>query len=208
MNDFERHLRLVEPQIHHAETVVVSFASGPVKFEFGSFLRECGIPHVLFRDSSEKWYQEGILGIGDRTSTVLFVNELKRSYDRVVTLGLSAGAYGALMYGQLAKVDKVVAISPITAKGNYLFPEFDCVWHERVALGPEHPVVEDLHPLFIVSSVLVEAFVSDGDGTELDRQMCERIGIGNIKFIPGYSHPGLAAFMRDSGMLEQVLRGQ
>lgn len=191
-------------------TCVVAFASGGTRFEWGGTLRRINLPHVLMRDSTDRWYADGVRGLGSSDAVVAYLEGLMRCYDRVVCLGLSSGAHAALMYGKQAGVDRVVAISPITGKGEAVRGEFAPEWHHRIEHGPEHPPVPDLRPMFTSGGLTpeVKVFVSDGEGTELDRQMAERIGVfpGDITFVSGYSHARLAAAVRDNGMLQAALR--
>lgn len=189
-------------------TCVVAFASGASRFEWGGLLTRMAVPHVLMRDTTELWYQGGVRGIGDKAAVVSYVNDLTWRFDHVVTLGLSSGSYAALMFGQLARVDGVIAISPITGKGDALKDDFASQWWPRIEHGPEHPPVPDLKPLFARGlEPQVYAFVSDGEGTELDQQMALRIGIDAVNVIPGFSHALLARHMRDAGMIADLIRG-
>lgn len=188
---------------------VVAFASGASRFEWGRYLGGLGVSHVLMRDTTERWYQGGVRGIGDKAAVVSYVNDLTWHFDRVITLGLSSGSYAAMMFGQLARVDGVIAISPITGKGEALKDDFASKWWPRIEHGPEHPPVPDLKPLFAKGwEPQILAFVSDGEGAELDAQMIRRIGGSSVNFIPGFSHSLLARHMRDAGILtDLIVRG-
>ena len=196
MADFEEHLEPYWPGC------VVAFASGDSqRFEWGATLRRWRARHVLIRDASERWYLDGVSGLGDLHATALYLVALRRRYGKVTTLGLSSGSYAALLYGALACLDTVVAVSPITGKGAATFGDFDPCWHHRLEHGPEHPPVMDLATLYLGSKRLpsVRAFVSDGEGTELDEGMMLRLGVARdrITTVPGYSHSALARALRD-----------
>jgi pimeloyl-ACP methyl ester carboxylesterase len=199
-----------EEHLSDTQTCVVAFASGDgstiipdvPNFEFGATLEKLGCSYVLMRCSNaEIWYEAGVEGIGDRTSVASYVALLAHRY-RVITVGVSWGAYGALLYGQLGCVQEIIAISPITGTGAMIEPELEKRWHHRIAAS--HPI--DLKPLFMSRPRVarIRAFISDGDGTELDRMMAQRLGIKNINLIPGHSHSGLAKHMRDSGSFERL----
>lgn len=196
------------PSLSDAPVCVLAFASGARRFEWGPTLSRLGVAHILLRDRTERWYQGGVDGLGSLDDVVAEAASLKDAYPRVVALGLSSGSYAALLVGQRAELDAVVAISPITGKGDALFPDFDPRWHFRIEHGPEHPPVPDLKPLYADGArMAVRAFVSDGEGTELDRRMAERIGVSDIVLIPGYSHSSLARAMRGTEALKSAILG-
>lgn len=204
MTDFEEHLT-------GSQICVLAFASGGQRFEWGGTLSRLNLSHILFRDSTDRWYQRGVAGIGGAAAVVAYITILARTHARIVALGLSSGSYAALMYGLLGGADEVIAISPITGKGEDVFPDFGPEWHHRVEHGPEHPFVPDLKALFLSPSLVppkIRAFVSDGEGTELDCGMATRIRIKDVTTVPGHSHSGLARAMRDNGMIENLLRGR
>jgi hypothetical protein len=206
MADFQEHLQ------YSSKNLVIAFATGGDShrvgylFEWGHTLTRYKLPHILLRDSTGRWYQDGVRGLGNLRDTLGYLQIVARSYEKCIALGLSAGAYGALLYGRLLPTDEVIAISPITGKGATVMPEFDSKFHERI----EHPEdeyypVQDLRKLYAQAEIpRVFTFISDGHGTELDRRMSERIGIVP-ELIPGYSHPALARGMRDSGRLQALL---
>lgn len=197
--DFQEHLC-------PGPTCVLAFASGAGRFEWGGFLGRLGVPHVLFRDTTDHWYLRGVIGLGDRYEVVVYIRRLILERKRVVTLGLSSGSYAALLYGHLARAAEAIAISPITGKGTAVFDDFEPQWRHRIEHGPEHPEVLDLKPLFKLWQLPVRAFVSDGAGTELDRGMAERLGPGvEITRVPGYSHAGLAKALCIDGTLARLL---
>lgn len=201
------------PALHiPGDTVVVAFASGASRFEWGNFLSRENIPHVLMRDTTDRWHQEGVKGIGDFEATRQYLVGLGLTYRRTVMLGLSSGSHAALLYGHVAFADRIVAISPTTGKGDAIKGDIPPEWWHRIEHGPEYYPVRDLQPLYADEGApgRVRAFISDGEGTELDRIMIERIGVtaSAITLVPGHSHAGLARAVRDNGMLEAALRGE
>ena len=190
---------------------VLAFSSSPHRFEWGNTLRRMGVPHVLFKDTYDKFWQRGISGIGDHVDVVTYVRKLTATMKKTVTLGLSAGSYGALMYGHCAGVEQVIAISPVTGAGP--LPDFEPEWHSRLNGRPALDVLDlkDVGKYVPTMSwdntkCRVEMFASNGKGAELDLRMAQRIGVPGVRYMPGHSHVGLARHMRDTGYIERLIR--
>src|SRR5579863_10023189 len=101
-----------------SETCVVAFATEGGEYsehmpayEFGGVLSAFPVSYVLVRDDGH-WYHEGIEHM-TLNASVDYVQGLCHRYPRVVALGLSYGAHGALLIGKLARVSLIVAISPV-----------------------------------------------------------------------------------------------
>jgi hypothetical protein len=184
--------------------LIVAFASEDMKqFQWGRALSRLGVPHVLVRDSLRRWYQDGAFPHAGRDTLVSYIRGFRLRGHRVITLGASAGAYGALMYGKLAEVDRIIAVSPVTGIYGEDFPER---WRHRFVRSPGDPEVEDLRGLFAQGSwVETAAYATDGPDCELDGYMADRIGVPTV-VIPGYDHATLARGMRDNGTIERLLR--
>ncbi len=201
MNDFETHL-----EEHRKGPMVFAFASEN-RFEWGTYLDGINVPHVMFRDGSDQWYAYGCEGLGNITSMVSYITLLRVNFP-CIALGLSKGAYAALKFAKLAKISRVIAICPVTGCGDYVKDDFPQHWWHRIEHIRPFPI-EDLKPLYSNGFIpRVKAFISDGDGTELDRRMCERIGVTDIELVPGFSHSNLARGMRDNGMVDRFINGQ
>lgn len=196
--DFEEHLV-------PGDICIVAFAAGSQDvFQFGRVLRSLSLSHVLMRDSTRSWYQRGVAGIGDRGKVATYIRDLASHY-YVKTAGVSSGAYAALLYGHLAGVDEIIAISALTTGTSV--DDLDPQWHHRVAPDPvTHLQIDDLKKVLQVSSrPCVKAFVSDGDDTVLDAHMSRRLGV-EPTLIAGHSHSSLARHMRDCGLLAELLK--
>lgn len=197
MVDFEYYLYPTDP-----DRLVIAFAGGPQNvFQWGRSLAALGRSHLLVRDSTQHYHGNGILGIGDREAVTRFIRGI---HGYVTTVGVSSGAYAALLYGQLAPVQEVVAISPLTGRD---VDDFAPEWHAQI-IDPAQPHMDDLRKYFKKGPrTRVRAFISDSYPTcTLDRQMCTRINIPDqdITLIPGYEHGELARGMRDRGMLREL----
>ena len=196
MNDYEEHFGL-------DDSLIIAFAGGPQnRYQWGNVLAKLKLSHVLMRDSSQRYHHYGVEGIGDQGAVAAYICSLRSQYSKIVTVGVSSGAYPALLYGQLAAVDEVVVISALTGRTRAEWSAED--WPHIV--DPANPEVE-LMPLFVDGPIpKVRAFISDGKGTRLDRAMIERIGVTDVTVIPGYAHEDLARGMRDVGMFEGLFR--
>lgn len=181
--------------------VIVAFAGGDQdKFQFKVTLKRLGVAYVLFRDSTQRYYHKGINGIGGREHVLDFLRQLKLNWE-VTTVGVSSGAYAALLYGQLAPVHKMIAISPLTGRD---VDDFDPRWHAQI-IDPNIDPIPDLRQFFKQGPVPdTVAFVSNGEATELDVQMSTRIGITKIALVPGFAHGKLAQGMRDMGLFDKL----
>jgi len=94
----------------------------PNKWEWekstGLLLDEVPFKRIFFRDNDKAWYQtrfKGIDGYGPHNLAKFLSGKIKESgAKRVLMMGISMGAYGALMFGCLCKADLVLSISPQT----------------------------------------------------------------------------------------------
>lgn len=191
------------------ETCVVTFATGDgwhlpgvPHFEFGNLLRKLDVSYVLMRDGSDAWYSDGVVGLGNAKQTAEYISHLAARYMKVVTMGVSYGSYGALLYAQTAHVGESIVVSPVTVLGTQAKAEFDEKWRHRI----DHPRDLDLKPLFPKGPLSkCVAFITDGDGAELDAHMARRLQIEDIRLIPGQTHGSLAKYLRDHGYFEALL---
>jgi len=107
-----------------SKTLVVSFGGcitkpkGYVPFEFLNFLNK-NFPEIdcgFYVDLNKSWYSKGIAGISeDVPSTVAYLEEKVKGYDKVIFLGVSAGGYASLLFSSLVKgVTHSIAFDPQT----------------------------------------------------------------------------------------------
>lgn len=201
MSDIKENLFCGPPgqQREPGDICIVAFAASQDVFQFGRLLERLELPHVLMRDSSLRWYQDGIAGIGDRAAVAAYLRDLAHGY-HVKTIGASSGAYAALLYGKLAQIHEIIAISPVTTITE--ISDIPAHWHHRLA--PNHPfAIDDLKMVFADgTNPPVRAFVTDDD---LDVHMVRRLGI-EPTLISGHQHSTLARHMRDCGLLATLLK--
>lgn len=192
--DYEEHL------VKGAETCFVSFASmgegdpNGCHFEWRAPLLSLGASVVLIRDPQYQWYQAGIGGIGDIATSAEYVRGLKRQCDRLITIGVSMGGFGALLFGILAGADEIIALAPQTILGD------DPRWVDNWPLikSMPHP---DIVPLLPCAS-RISVFIGDSDERSLDLKHYERIAAhASLTIVPGCHHATLARVVRDKGYL-------
>lgn len=200
--DFEEHLK------SHVGKLVIAFAGGNQdRYQFGPTLKKLGVSHVLMRDTTQCYHGKGVRGIGSRWAVVDYIRDLMYNrcyFSPVTTIGVSSGAYAALLYGQMTPVQQIIAISPLTGRE---VDDFDPRWHQQI-IDPAQPDMDDLRKYFPNGPFpKTHVFISNGEATELDRQMATRLNIKdkNITLIPGFAHGKLAAGMRDRGMFAELL---
>lgn len=78
------------------------------------------INFMYIKDIHQIWYHGGLTGSGTIMDYVhkikLFLN--KYNFPKVYIIGSSAGGYGAILIGQILKLDKIIAIDPQTLVGH------------------------------------------------------------------------------------------
>jgi hypothetical protein len=108
--------------------LIISFAfvdwNGNPGFDFFGRIKKlesaCGEPinKIYVRDRTSSWYQNGIPGLGSRVPDVAMnlnsiVHHLRPN--RIITIGQSMGAYAALLFGLLLRVDQIVTFGGLSA---------------------------------------------------------------------------------------------
>ncbi|HMJ77316.1 MAG TPA: hypothetical protein VK507_15160 [Iamia sp.] len=101
-------------------TVLLAFGGlgqsmGVPPFEFFNLTVGYDVDRIFVRDTQRGFYHRGVTDVG-RTIVEIrdHVAGLIPDGSRVITIGVSAGGYAALLFGTLLGVDEVHAISPIT----------------------------------------------------------------------------------------------
>lgn len=84
-------------------------------FDFSSLTRSSDFAAVLLKDLDNAWYTKGIDGVGaTHEEVVAYLTPLRSRYKRMLFIGDSMGAFGAILLGARLEADKIVAISPQT----------------------------------------------------------------------------------------------
>ena len=94
---------------------------GIVPFEFLSYLSSIFLDRCdlyFFVDKNQCWYHKGIKDITNNIDeTVLYINDIIKNgnYERVLFMGVSAGGYGAILFGSLCNnVNNIISFIPQT----------------------------------------------------------------------------------------------
>lgn len=98
---------------------------GIIPFEFLNYLSPLYVDICdlyFFIDKTQCWYHKGIQGITNNIDeTVLYINDIIKNgnYERVLFMGVSAGGYGAILFGSLCNnVNNVISFIPQTILKN------------------------------------------------------------------------------------------
>ncbi len=98
---------------------------GILPFEFLNYLSseyvdKCDL--YFFIDKNQCWYHKGLKDITNNIDeTVLYINDIikKGNYEKVLFMGVSAGGYGAILFGSLCNnVNNVISFVPQTRLNN------------------------------------------------------------------------------------------
>lgn len=133
---------------------VASQIGGLPPFEFLSVARRYAARQVFVRDLRQTWYQGGAPGgagtAADFTDPLRAIVE-EEAPRRIVTLGVSAGGWGAISFGLALDADVAIAFSPQTFTSHRLRRlHRETRWAEETANVDRlvHPdVCRDLRPL-------------------------------------------------------------
>jgi len=90
-------------------------------FEFLNFFTNNNVEYDLMfvTDQNKKWYQKGIKNIStDIPSTLEFLKNKIKDYEKVIFVGASAGGYASILFGSLLNIDKVIVFFPQTILDN------------------------------------------------------------------------------------------
>jgi pimeloyl-ACP methyl ester carboxylesterase len=88
-----------------------------LRFHFLDVTKGLDANKLFLRDHHFVWYHHGIEGLTgtiDETAEFLATLIAERGINRIICIGVSGGAYAALLFGWLLEADEVHAISPQT----------------------------------------------------------------------------------------------
>ncbi len=192
-----------------ADTVIIAFCGGSHQLGMPNNLldrwfAQLGSHLIYLRDRKKVGYTGGIAALGrDMATTIKSLKRLMTGMGarRVVCLGHSVGATGALRYGSALEVERVLALSPITGGPGYV---------KNVAPHlPRGGVMPwgDLVPLYR-DGAGVRAHILYGEKHAGDRQQCVRMaglpGI-TVEALPGWESHHIMGELIRTGRFEQLL---
>jgi hypothetical protein len=177
-------------------------------FEFMRILAPVDAKTAFLRDEARSWYHRGVDEVGDDIDAVAeHLRSLAAQVERVVTIGVSAGGYAALLFAALISCE-AHAFSPQT----FIDPELrrihgDERWSGWIAEldGDLDPRYADLAP--VIAGSESECHVYYGTGHALDVIHAEHVGdLPQVTLHPfeGGEH-NLVKGLRDSGWLQPFL---
>lgn len=171
------------------------------RYQWKRTMERYNLNHMLVRDTALQYYQYGVKGVGDRRQTIEFFRGWRQVAPKLITLGISSGSYGAMLYGQLIPTDFVLAFSPLSGRDTDDFPPQDA---HRIH-DPNTPL-DDLRKYFVDGPVArTRAFIGDEHYTCcLDHRMAARVGITDVTIVKDSEHKDTAGKLRDRGELAAI----
>jgi len=212
-----------------SSTLLITFGGmarnmGIPPFEFFAATREIPTKRMFVRDLRQAWYHKGIDGYGrslPAAAEALAELIAEHHVERIVTVGTSAGGYGALAFGTLLGAEKVLSFAPqtviapeqIAAMGDHRWDEpLQALARER-ALDPRWTDLREALPRERRSDTRYEVYFAQhnskpGMGPGRDRMHAERLrevpGVRLYRF--GRGGHLVVRTLREAGALDKVLR--
>lgn len=203
-----------------SKTLVITFSGigklfGLPIYEFYNILDNYNVNKVFIRDTRQTWF---VKGIDQELSSVSKLKlELKKilnfySCEKVVFIGNSAGAYGALLYGNLLKINKIIAFAPQTFLSHHLRKlHKDERWQmeieklQKMISQKEYKYLDLLNCELSKNNVDIDIHYCITD--HLDKIHSERLDdLKNINFHMYHEGGhGLIRLLKTRGVLEEIL---
>jgi len=171
--------------------------------------RDFNVLHV--RDVYHRWYQHGVPGLGNTADEVAAsLRRMLAPYKgrRLITIGHSMGAYGAILFGLLLGANKIIAMGPQTFIGPDLrAANHDDRWpSQMVRIHPKRMAYPDLVPLMKANNG-THISIFHTTGNELDTLHVNRVAdMPHVTiFAMDTDKPNIAAALRNFGALRNVV---
>jgi hypothetical protein len=192
--------------------LIISFAGLGDQFQFRNILSDFEVNTIYLRDLKHNWYLNGVPQGGETVEEIVsflkgYIEEWK--FPKVVTIGASAGGYGALLFGALLNVNSVMALSPqtfINPLRRLLF--WDRRWSDRMRQiyngSKSNKQYFDLNKVLINFGGFINIFYDEKH--RLDRTHAKRIKSKNVTlFSSDKGGHTLAKHLKDSGLLKKYI---
>lgn len=180
------------------------------------------INRILVRDTANMWYQHGVNGLGvDVESTAASLRELIERVQpiSVATVGQSMGAYGAILFGALLGVDRVLAFGPLSyLRSDWARRDGDTRWlpvmEKLERFAPARPY-DDLRALLDatpkpprVHVVIGTQAAPDGEPPNMDRLHAERLAGRPDVSVEQFVHAphAVVQWLGNAGHIDRVLK--
>jgi pimeloyl-ACP methyl ester carboxylesterase len=103
---------------NNSDILIVAFAGrglkyGITQYEFVSVLDRLNCDQLYIKENKPSWYQECFADI------LLYLKLKVKKYKKVIFIGNSMGGYGAILFGWLLNVNKIIAFAPQTFLDKY-----------------------------------------------------------------------------------------
>ncbi|MBB2932703.1 hypothetical protein [Paraburkholderia silvatlantica] len=179
-------------------------------FDFASLTHGSDFAAVLLKDLDNAWYTKGIDGVGATHEEVIaYLAPLRSRYKRMLFIGDSMGAFGAILLGARVKADKIVAISPQTSvctrTCNILADGRFTRFFEKLSDVPA--TIKDVRTILAEwPAKSVDVYVSRADPLDIENaRNIQSIQNVNIQYVDHFDH-WMAEELKRYGALRSIIR--
>lgn len=115
MEEINKNIKVYKNKVKN-RTLMVSFCGTDQSYTFVNYLKPYdNFDKIFIIEGHGNWYHSGIGTITtDIESTCSYLNKYIENYDKVIFIGISMGGYGAILFGSMLKVTKVISFMPQT----------------------------------------------------------------------------------------------
>lgn len=185
-------------------------------YQWMDLTRQFGVDKVYLRDPRRAWYQLGLdphTDAVDDTAAFLLGLIVEREPRRIVSIGVSSGGFGALLFGYLLGVDEVHAFAPRTyvdidnrlKNDDFRMDEFIEDLYRSPRAQPEY---FDLRPLFHSGrNPKTRFYIHFAADSRLDVANAAHLADAPNVFLVAYESGGhqIARALRENGALEAII---
>jgi hypothetical protein len=98
---------------NNSDIIIVTFAGigkkyGITQFEFVSVLDRLDCDQLYIKEEIPSWYQDCFIDL------LLYLKVKIKKYKKVIFIGNSMGGYGAILFGSILNINKIIAFAPQT----------------------------------------------------------------------------------------------